>query len=47
MNVLPVEFRHGGRQKREATEFGNQTRTDPGDLGAVSRCGAEPEESDP
>jgi hypothetical protein len=35
MNVLPVEFRHGGRQKREATEFGNQTRTDPGDRGAV------------
>jgi hypothetical protein len=25
IKMLPVEFRHGGRQNREATEFGNQT----------------------
>jgi hypothetical protein len=43
--MLPVEFRHGGRQKREATEFGNQTRTDPGDRGAVPhRCAVREED---
>src|ERR1035441_2950432 len=47
MNMLPVEFRHDGQQKREATEFGNQTRTDPGDCGAVSRHRAAGEEGDP
>ncbi len=31
IKMLPVEFRHDGRQNRKATEFGNQTRIDPGD----------------
>jgi hypothetical protein len=33
--MLPVEIRHDGRQKREAIEFGNQTRTDPGNSRTV------------
>ena len=47
MNMLPVKDRHDGRQNREATELGNQTRTDRGNRGAVSCRRADPEEADP
>jgi hypothetical protein len=47
MKMLPVENRHDGQQKREATEFGNQRRIDTGDCGALSRGRACRQEEDP
>src|SRR5262249_29215758 len=47
IKMLPVEFRHDGRQKWEATELGDQTRIDPSDRGAVSHRGKSREEADP
>src|SRR5947209_15044641 len=47
MNMLPVNLRHDGEQKQEAPEFGNQTRTDPGDRGAVPLRREIREEEDP
>ena len=48
MNMLPVVFRHDGRQSQEATEFGYQTRTDPGHRRAVPprHAGSEEENVD-
>jgi hypothetical protein len=46
MNMLPVKLRHDGEQKQEAPEFDNQTRTDPGNRGAVPLRRAVREEED-
>ena len=47
MKMLPVEVRDDGQQNQEATEFGNQTRTDPGDCGALSCGRTRRQEEDP
>ena len=46
MKMLPVEYRHGGKQNREATEHGHKTRIDRCDHGAVSVREPDREEED-
>lgn len=36
MKMLPVQIRHDGKRKREATEFGKQTRIDRSDSESIS-----------